>query len=117
MLRVAIARVRPDKEQRLRAWLAELGSRAEEVRETFREETVRAEQAYILAGRDGPLLVYVMEAADFDRGSKAFASSAHPIDAEHKAVMRECLAGSLRLEPLYDVALDPSLAGDAGAAT
>jgi hypothetical protein len=86
--------------------LAELNSRADEVRETFHEETVRAEQAYIVAGEIGPLLVYVMEAEDFDRGSKAFATSRHKIDAEHKEVMRECLAESLKLDPLYDVTLE-----------
>jgi uncharacterized protein with GYD domain len=107
MLRVVIERIRPDKEQRLRAWLAELNSRAAEVRETFRDETVRAEQAYIVTGQEGPLLVYVIEADDLARGAKAFADSSHRIDAEHKAMMRECLAGSLKLEPLYDVSLAP----------
>lgn len=107
MLRVAIERIHPDKEQRLRAWLAELNSRAAEVRATFRDETVRAEQAYIVAGQEGPLLVYVIEADDLARGAKAFAESSHPIDAEQKAVMRECLAGSLRLKPVYDVSLKP----------
>jgi hypothetical protein len=106
MLRVAIRRIRPEKESRLRAWLAELNSRAEEVRETFRGETVRAEQAFIVAGDEGPLLVYVMEAEDFERGAKAFAESHHKIDAEHREVMRECLGESLKLSPLYDVALE-----------
>ncbi len=106
MLRVAIERIRPDKEQRLRAWLAELNSRAVEVRETFHDETVRAEQAYIVAGQDGPLLVYVIEAGDLARGAKAFVKSTHQIDAEQKTVMRECLVGSLNLEPLYDVSLE-----------
>ena len=105
MLRVAIRRIRPEKEPRLRAWLAELNSRAEEVRETFCDETVRAEQAYILPGDTGPLLVYVMEAEDFERGSKAFATSQHKIDAEHRQVMGECLAESLAIAPLYDVSL------------
>ena len=107
MLRVSIKRIRPEKEARLRAWLAELGSRADEVRATFRDETVRAEQAYIIAGATGPLLVYVMEAVSFERGSKAFAESQHRIDAEHRDVMRECLAESLGLDPLYDVSLEP----------
>jgi len=89
----------------LRAWLAELNSRATEVRETFRAESVRAEQAYIVSGNEGSLLVYVMEAEDFDRGAKAFAKSDHRIDAEHKAVIRECLEVSLKLKPLYDVSL------------
>jgi len=106
MLRVAIRRIRPDKESRLRAWLAELNARADEVRETFRDETVRAEQAYIVTGSEGPLLVYVMEAADFDHGAKAYATSHHKIDAEHREVMRECLAESPKIEPLYDVALE-----------
>ena len=91
MLRVAIERIHPDKEQRLRAWLAELNSRAAEVRETFRDETVRAEQAYIVAGQEGPLLVYVIEADDLARGAKTFAASSHRIDAEQ----RRCCASAL----------------------
>jgi uncharacterized protein DUF6176 len=111
MLRVAIERIHPGKEQRLRAWLAELNSRAAEVRETFHDETVRAEQAYIVAGQEGPLLVYVTQADDLPRGAKAFAESKHQIDAEQKAVMRECLAGSLKLKPLYDVFLESAKGG------
>jgi hypothetical protein len=106
MLRISIRRVRPEKELRLRAWLAELNSRADEVRATFRDETVRAEQAYIVPGDTGPLLVYAMEADDFEKGSKAFAASRHKIDAEHRQVMRECLGESLQLDALYDVALE-----------
>ena len=106
MLQVAISRVRPAKEARLRAWLAELGSRVDEVRETFRDETVRAEQAYIVAGSEGPLLIYVIEAEDLERGAKAYASSLHRIDAEHRAVMRECLLESPKVMPSYDVSLE-----------
>ena len=105
MLRVWISRVRPDKESRLRAWLAELGARADEVRDTFLDETVRAELAYIIAGDTGPLLIYVIEAEDPERGAQAFANSRHRIDAEHKAVMRECLAEPLQLAALYDLKL------------
>ena len=105
MLRVWISRVRPEKEPRLRAWLAELGARSDEVRATFLDETVRAEQAYIIAGDTGPLLIYVIEAEDPGRGAQAYANSRHKIDAEHKAVMRECLAEPLALTPLYDLKL------------
>lgn len=105
MIKVAIRNIRPEKEARLRDWLAELNVRADEVRETFRGETVRAEQAYIVPGESGPLLVYVMEAEDFQRGAKAYAESLHKIDAEHRAIMRECLAESLSLAPLYDVSI------------
>ena len=108
MLRVAIKPIRPDKEGRLREWLAELNSRADEVRQTFREESVRAEQAFIVAGAAGPLLVYVMEAEDFERGSRAFAGSRRAIDIEHREVMRECLAESVPIDPIYDVGLEGS---------
>ena len=103
MLRVWISRIRAGKEVRVREWLAELTSRADEVRETFRDETVRAEQAYIVPGEGGPLLLYVIEAEDLEQGSRAFANSTHKIDAEHKAVMRECLDEPLALRPLYDM--------------
>jgi len=104
MLRLSIRRIKPDKEARLREWLSELNARADEVRATFEAETVRAEQAYIISSSDGPLLVYAMEAEDFDRGRQAFAASKHAIDHEHRAVMQECLDESLELRPLYDVA-------------
>lgn len=104
MLRVSFRAIRPEKEAQLRAWLAELNRRAEEVRATFKDETVRAEQAFIVAGPTGPMLVYAMEAADFARGAAAFASSRHQIDAEHRAVMQECLGPALDIRPLYDVA-------------
>ena len=103
MLRVSFRPIKPGKETRLRAWLAELNSRAEEVRVTFKDETVRAEQAFIVVGPEGPVLVYVVEAADFDRGAAAFTVSQHPIDLEHRAVMHECVGPALDIHPLYDV--------------
>ena len=104
MLRVSLRRVKPGKEVQLRTWLAELSSRADEVRATFVDETVRHEQALILQTVDGPVLVYAMEAADFDQASEAFARSKHAIDEEHKQVMGECLGDRLDLPPLFDVA-------------
>ena len=106
MLRVSFSAIKPGKETRLRAWLAELNDRAEEVRATFRDETVRAEKAFILDGPNGPMLVYAIEAADFERGAAAFANSQHPIDAEHRAVMRECVGPSLNVRPVYDVSAE-----------
>jgi hypothetical protein len=105
MLRVSIWKIRQGKESKLRAWLEELNSREDEVRETFIDETVRAEQAYIVPAGDEYVLVYAMEAEDFARGAKAYTESTHRIDAEHRAVMKECLEESLKLNAIYDVAL------------
>jgi hypothetical protein len=111
MLRVTIRRVKPEKEARLREWLSGLNARADEVRATFEAETVRAEKAYIIPTSDGPVLVYAMEAEDFDVGAQAYATSKHPIDHEHRAVMQECLGESVGSRPLYDVAITDSHRG------
>jgi len=106
MLRLSFRRVRPEKVERLRAWLRELNRRSDEVRATFVAETVRHEQAFIVDTSDGPILVYAMEAADFERGRAAFADSTHRIDREHRAVLDACLGERLDVEPEYDVSLD-----------
>ena len=102
MLKVGIARVRPEKEERLRAWFAELMRRPDEVRETFVQETMRHEVAYILPGADGPVLVYAMEAEDHDHARQAVRASTLPIDLEHRAVMKECLDGPVGGDPVYE---------------
>ena len=106
MLQVVIKRIKPGKEEKLRNWLTQLAQRADEVRVTFKDETVRAEQAYIIATIDGPVLVYVIEAEDFSVGAKAFANSTHPIDQEHRQIMAECLGESLNIKPLLDIAIE-----------
>ena len=103
VLRISFSAIKPGKEARLRAWLAELNERADEVRATFRDETVRAEQAFIIDGPHGPMLVYAIEAADFERGAAAFANSRHPIEAEHRAIMQECVGPGLNVSPVYNV--------------
>ncbi len=91
---------------RLREWLAELTERASEVRLTFVDETVRPEQAYLLGTSEGDVLVYAIEVEDVERSQAAYSGSRHAIDAEHKAVMEECLGERIELLPLYDVSLD-----------
>jgi Family of unknown function (DUF6176) len=105
-LEVVFHRVKRDQVERLRAWLQEGETRADEIRETFRQETVRHEAAYLLEGRDGPILVYAMEAEDFERAADAFRSSTLPIDLQHREVMRTVLDGPADVEKLYEVALD-----------
>jgi hypothetical protein len=105
MLQINIFRIKPEQEPRLREWLQGLNNRADEVRETLREETVRAEQAYIIPSSDGPILVYAMEAEDCARATERYMHSEHPIDIEAIETMRECLSQSLRLSPIYDIAI------------
>lgn len=100
MLRLAFSRVQPDKVDRLRAWMKELAQREEEVMETFRQETVRHEVAYLLTTSDGPLLVYAIEAESLAQARPL------PIDLEHRQVMREAFAGVVAAECLLEMSVD-----------
>ena len=104
-MRLAFSRVRPEKVDRLRSWMAELAQREEEVRETFRQETVRHEVAYLVESGDGPLLVYAIEAADLAEAARAVETHPLPIDHEHRQVMREVFDGAVPAECLLDMSL------------
>ena len=98
MLKLSIHRIRPGKEQDLRDWLAELNRRQEEVRETFAQESVRHEQAYLIPSSDGAILVYAMEAEAHKRARHAFQVSTLPIVAAHKRAMGEALGDKIPVE-------------------
>lgn len=106
MLRVNCAKVKPDQVERLRSWLHELNDRADEVRDTFRQETVRHEQALLIDARQGPVLIYAIEAEDHEAGRAASESSTLPIDQEHRQVMEAVLDGPAEVERIYDVSLE-----------
>jgi hypothetical protein len=106
MLKVSIHTVKPGQEQKIRDWLSELMTRKDEVRETFKQETVRKEQAYLLPIGDSTALIYIVEADDLEQASKTYKDSTLPIDAEHRSVMQQVLGDCLPAELLYDVALE-----------
>jgi uncharacterized protein DUF6176 len=102
VIRVSIRKVKPDQESRLRNWMAELTRRSAEVRETFAQEGVRHEQAFLLKTVEGAVLIYAMEAADHERAASAFRESTLPIDREHRGVMAQVLGENANVELLYD---------------
>jgi hypothetical protein len=106
MVRVRFFKIRPERLGRLRAWMAELAQREDEVRATFRQETVRHELAYLIQGPDGPLLVYLIEADDLEQAARAVRDNPLPIDLEHRQVMAEVLGGPVPAECLLDMTLD-----------
>ena len=98
-------RVHDDRVERLRDWLAELMQRQVEVRETFRNEGVRHEQAYLLRTADGTVLVYAVEVEDPEAAQRAYVASSLPIDKQHRVVMQAVQAGPADAELLYEVRL------------
>jgi hypothetical protein len=107
MIKLAMRKVRPGQEDHLRKWMAELNRRSTEVRETFAQEGVRHEQAYLLKTADGLVLIYAMEAADHARASSVFQNSTLPIDREHKRIMAQVLAEAAHAELLYECKAEP----------
>jgi Family of unknown function (DUF6176) len=92
-------------EARLRAWMASLQDRSDEVRQTFRQEGVHHEQAFLLRGADGLVLVYAHEVDDPEAAHAAYARSTLPIDLEHRKHMSAALGDAVSPELVYDVQL------------
>jgi hypothetical protein len=104
MLRVAIRRVRPGRNDELRKWLAEANCpRREEALETLLDEGCTHEQAFLIEGAEGPVVIYVMEVDDLHASQEAARSSGHPIDADHKRVMEQAVGDLLPSELLLDL--------------
>jgi hypothetical protein len=105
MLRTWIHRIKPGKEARLRDWFAELSSRSDEVRKSLAAAGVRAEQAFVLSGVTGALLVYVSEADNHAYAEQVYDRSTLAIDADHRRVMEECVADTLTDTAVYDMSV------------
>jgi hypothetical protein len=104
MLHVALRRVDPEHLDELREWLATVnGPRRDEALRTLEDEGCTHEQAFLLDGREGPLLVYVVEVEDAERSRAAAASSPHAIDADHRSVMSTAVGESVPAEMLLDL--------------
>lgn len=102
MIKLAMRKVKPGEEGRLREWMAQLNARRPEVLETFRQEGVRHELAYLIDGAGGPVLIYAMEEANHEQAAAAYARSTLPIDLEHRRIMGQVLGERVSSELLYE---------------
>jgi hypothetical protein len=98
-------RVHDHEVERLRDWFAELMQRQDEVRETFRNEGVRHEKAYLLRTAEGVVLIYAAEMEDAEAAHRAHLASRLPIDLEHREVMQAAQAEPADADVVYDVRL------------
>lgn len=104
MLRVAIRHVHADKVDELRDWLQTVnGPRRAEALATLVDETCGHEQVLLIEGKDGPVVVYVMEVADVERSRRAAEQSSHPIDADHRRVIQRAVGDAVPSEMLLDL--------------
>jgi hypothetical protein len=104
MLRIALRRVNPDHALDLRRWFREVGGpRRQEALATLVDEGCTHEQVLLIEGKDGPVVIYVMEVDDVVKAQEAAVSSDHKIDAEHKRIMKRAVGDSVECEVLLDL--------------
>jgi Family of unknown function (DUF6176)/Transcription factor WhiB len=115
ILRVAIRRINPGRADELREWLAEAnGPRREEALAPLVDEGCTHEQAYLIEGVEGPVVIYVMEVEDNEESQEAARSSRHPIDAHHKRVMEQAGGGTNCLPSFFSTFVVTRLSQYAG---
>lgn len=77
--------------ERLRAWIASLAERGDEVRAALAAEEILDEAVFYASEADGEYLYLYSRGADLVRSAAAFQQSQLPVDAEFKELMAECL--------------------------
>ena len=106
MQKISFRKVLPGQVEGLRKWMGTLMARQDEVIETFVEETVTSEQAWLLETREGHVLVYCVEADDLETAASAYRTSELTIDLEHRAAMKQLVGENASAELLYKVTRD-----------
>lgn len=72
------------------------------VKETYRQEGVSHEAAYLIGTRNGWILVFAAELEDREKARAAYQASTLPIDVEHRRVIQATLNGAFEAELVYE---------------
>ncbi len=102
MLNAVFARVEEDDIPRLRAWLASLSDREDELRESYRRQGTRHELFFLVRTAQAPLLVLISEVRNLERAAASFLRSNLPLDLEFKSLVQEISQLESDVELLYD---------------
>jgi uncharacterized protein DUF6176 len=104
LIQVAVRHINSENVEVLRAWLDQVGGpRRDEAIATLVDEGVSHEMVLLIKGSDAPVVIYFMEVEDPDKAHRAYETSEHPIDAEHRQVMSTVLGGPVESEILLDL--------------
>ena len=104
MIQLAIRSVHAEEVANLRSWFAQLQtSRRSEAIATLLDETVSHATAILIPNNGHPILVYALEVDDPAQARASAGSGKHPIDAEHRAILRSALSGTPDHETILDI--------------
>jgi hypothetical protein len=105
MLQIQCVKIRiiDGNSERVRAWVASLGTRKDEVRAALAAEGIADEAVFFASERAGDFLYLYSRAPDLASAAAAFKSSSHAVDVEFRGIMAECLevATAAPLELLF----------------
>jgi hypothetical protein len=105
MLQIQCVKIRiiDGKSERVRSWVASLGTRRDEVRAALAVEGIADEAVFFASERAGDFLYLYSRAPDLASAAAAFQSSSHAVDVEFRGIMTECLeiATAAPLELLF----------------
>ena len=102
MLNATVAVVAPEDLPRLRAWLAGLESRREELAESYRLEGTRHELFFVIRADPDPILVLISEVDDLEHAVVSFLRSNLPLDLEFKELVQDIAQHEEGVELLFD---------------
>lgn len=104
VIHLVARRIRSGRRDRVVGWLREIdGPRRAEALESLAAEGVDHETAMIIDTSDGPIIVYAMQTDDLARSRTVADESPRPVDAEHRAVMRDADDGPAVAEIVLDL--------------
>jgi hypothetical protein len=95
------SKIKPGCLENVRNWLSTLKTRKEEVLESFRQEGVILESAFIREENNQHFLVYYMFAKDVEVAMSIFRESKLDIDHFHQKCWKEFTENHQILEPLF----------------
>lgn len=105
MLQIQCVKIRiiDGKSERVRSWIASLGTRQHEVRAALAAEGIADEAVFFASERAGDFLYLYSRAPDLASAAAAFQGSSHAVDVEFRGIMAECLevATAAPLELLF----------------
>lgn len=93
-------KLRPGSEPAVAAYVAEMASHSEEIRQGLINEGVKQELVLLEHADDGDYLIFILECADFDHAVSVYMNSTADSDLIHRKFLEENVIEHKKVEVL-----------------
>lgn len=101
-IRCVRVKLKPDSLERVREWQSVMNERRAEALETMQAEGMWVESTFLEETPEGPHLIVVLIAEDFDKARAVGRASTHAIDVYHREFRQAVADSHADLELLVD---------------